>query len=112
MIIAIELDKTICGSIKEIEEESEVTDCVVNNGVKEFLIKAKKRGHYIKIFTHRLFSLKMATKRWLKINNIDYDELIMNNTKYDLFIGVKVLHYHGCWGCLEMHLNDLEERYG
>ena len=49
MIIAIDLDKTICSPVKHHDEKSDVLEQRVYKGAREFLVKAKKRGHYIKI---------------------------------------------------------------
>ena len=111
MIIAIDLDGTICNPISKSDKKSEVMGCTVYQGAREFLKKAKKRGHYIKIFTHRTFSLITDTKRWLKINDILYDELIADKPKYHLFIDDRVIKYHGNWKRLNKRFSQLEKKY-
>ncbi|MFX0084312.1 MAG: hypothetical protein ACFFAU_01460 [Candidatus Hodarchaeota archaeon] len=86
--------------------------CKLYNGAREFLIEAKKRGHYIKIFTHRMFSLRGETERWLKLNNIPYDELIMDKPKFHIFIDDRAINFSSSWKSLKNKLRKLEKKYG
>lgn len=104
MIIAINLD----GSIRTLEVKSQI----ILKGAREFLIKAHKKGHYVKIFTSRPFSLKRETERWLKFNDMPYDELIMDVDEFDLLISDKGINFNNNWKSLKKRLSKLEKKYG
>jgi len=89
LIIAIDLDNTLCEPVSSSQNVGECYD----RKPKEYMVKIvrelKKRGCKIVIFTHRHPVTRHATEYWLKKHNIPFDELAMDKPKYDLLIDDK-----------------------
>ena len=91
MIIAFDLDNTLCEPIKKSDD---VVACLHVEPIEfyvELAKELKKRGHRILIFTHRHECTRPTTKLWLVMNKVPHDELIMGKPKYDVLIDDKVL---------------------
>jgi uncharacterized HAD superfamily protein len=48
--------------------------------------KMYDEGHFIELFTARLSCDRTITKKWLRINGVQYNSLILGKPKYDLYI--------------------------
>lgn len=97
LTIAIDLDNTICTSIRRNHPEDIMRVKPFKNKTRiyrELLQGLRKEGYKIIIFTSRDFCGKNAkelTIRWLDKYEIPYDRLLANKPHYDLFIGDRVL---------------------
>ena len=111
--IAFDLDATICNSIRRFHPEDILK---VNPYPKmvEIIRKLKSKGHKIIIFTRRgcLKQGRTLTKKWLKLHDIPYDELITNKPHYDVLIDDRVLSPFEGWtstGTIEDRLSLIYE---
>ena len=89
MIIAFDLDNTLC---EPISKSTNILECLKVKPIKKYvtLLKLlKNKGHTILIFTHRHRCTKPTTLLWLAMHKIPYDKLVMNKPKYDLLIDDK-----------------------
>jgi len=85
--IAIDLDKTICTPISTSIAEEEVKYCKIRHlAIPEYIQDLRDQGNYIIIYTHRNPVLYLATKDWLRKEEIVYDELVMGKPKFDILI--------------------------
>jgi uncharacterized HAD superfamily protein len=49
-----------------------------------------KFGHIIILYTSRFEEDRKVTEAWLFLNGVDYDRLIMDKPRFDLYIGDEV----------------------
>ena len=86
--IAIDLDNTLCTSIRRNHSE-DILRVKPKKKMLKILLDLKERGHKIIIFTRRNACGKNArnlTKKWLKKYKIPYDKLITNKPHFDILI--------------------------
>lgn len=83
--IAIDLDSTICQSIRR-NRPDDILKVKPFNDKIEIVKNLKKRGHTIIIFTRRgiLEKGRELTIEWLKKYKVPYDELITEKPHFDL----------------------------
>jgi hypothetical protein len=95
--IVVDLDGTIV-DIMNCDEKCDYEDypkncenlrrdkCPMVNGAFECLLKLKKLGFKIIIWTSRVESERVDTVMWLKKNNIPFDELVMEKPRGFIYI--------------------------
>lgn len=89
LIIAFDIDGTLCTPIKSSKSKEEINNCKPYKNIINIIKNLKERGVTILIFTHRSNTLKKETEKWLNKHKIPYDHLIMEKPKYDLYLDDK-----------------------
>lgn len=84
--IAINLD-AICTPISNTIAIEEIKYCKLRHlAIPEVIQDLKSAGNYIIIYTSRNVVLYMATKDWLRKEEIVYDKIEMGKPEYDILI--------------------------
>ena len=82
--IAINLD-AICTPISNSIAEEEIKYCKLRHlSIPEYIQDLKEEGNYIIIYTSRNPVLYLATKEWLRKEEIVYDEIQMSKPEFDV----------------------------
>jgi len=89
MIIYVDLDNTLCSSIKRNWFLDQIPKCKPYKLIKE--INKLYKNHTIVIYTHRNLKCKEKTLQWLKKHKVKYHKIKFNKPKYDIFIDDKTL---------------------
>jgi hypothetical protein len=93
--IAYDLDGTLSEyphrfDISE-SSDDEIADMYVNAEPLEYNIevvnKSRAKGAFVYIYTARDERWRPITERWLRLNNVHYDALVMNKLWVDLYVG-------------------------
>ena len=93
MQIIIDLDGTIC------TEEKMFSRSLAKpiDGAIENINKLYQDGHIIIIYTARTWMEFEMTTAWLKMNNINYHQLMMGKPIGDLWIDDRALNFNNNW---------------
>ena len=85
-IISFDMDQTIC--VGECFTEEECLTAAPNQNIIDVInwLKANIDECYIKIYTARKDSLRLATEYWLKKHNVNYNELVMHKSWAEYYI--------------------------
>lgn len=84
-VVAFDLDGTL-----NFEDENPMISRIPNTFMKELMLKYKKEGYVVIIYTSRDISRKFETERWLETHGYwlenTYDDIVYNKLKYDVLI--------------------------
>ena len=105
MIIAIDLDGTICSEQKTFERSL----AKPLPGVREGIEKLIESGHEIVIYTARTWSEFKMTKAWLDDNNIQFHGLQMGKPVFDLWIDDRAMQFD-CWKSIPHKVNAMSTK--
>ena len=81
-VIGIDLDGVICTEERTFEKPL----AQLNPGAYEFFKEAKAMGHTLVIWTARGWEQYKVTEHWLNVQCIEFNQLIMGKTIFDVFI--------------------------
>jgi hypothetical protein len=91
MVIAIDLDKTLCKGNSFSEEEC-LRAIPFSDRIDFINTQVRKRGVFIAIHTARNESLRAVTEYWLKKNEVIYDILVMGKFCADQYVDDKAIN--------------------
>ena len=98
MRIGIDLDGTFC---TDRYEAGGVVHCELMEGAKEKILEMRSAGHEVIFFTHRGYALAADTERWMKNNEVKYDNIIFGKPHFDLYIGNEAIKFQS-WDEVEV----------
>jgi hypothetical protein len=104
VIIAIDMDGTICSEEKTFERQF----ATLKQNAKETVSFLRNSGNEIIIYTARSHQEYKQTKNWLKENGIEYDRLIMGKFPYDILVDDRVIRFTG-WNDLANRINCISK---
>ena len=82
MKIGTDLDGTLTIETEGHDYESRTPNLPMIEKVNQW----REEGHYITIFSSRWEVDKRVTLKWLKLNGVSFDELILGKPGFDLYI--------------------------
>ncbi len=118
MNLIFDLDGVICIPPSElVDQQYNIYDhCLPLANVTEFMIWLKKKKHHITIWCSRPNDLgvKMATERWLEMNQIPYDRLLFDRPLEPVYVldtppNAKYYKDFGDNSIIEMLFNEWKE---
>ncbi len=101
MQLIIDLDGTIC-SEEKLYSRSMAKPL---RGAKEVLEKLKDQGHTIIIYSARSWNEYEMTSKWLKDNQIPYDQIILGKPVGDYWIDDRAINFT-TWDEITKKLNE------
>jgi len=87
MNLVFGLDGVIC-TVPHPFDPPRYDDCLPLANVTEFMQWLKKKNHHITIWSTRLNDLasKIATEKWLELNQIPYDRLLFDRPNNPIYV--------------------------
>lgn len=87
IIVAIDMDGVLCENGGYTDEQFMNRKPLLNNIKK--INKLHDSKHYIIIYTARRSSVRVITEHWLQKYNVDYDIVVMDKLRFDMYIDEK-----------------------